>query len=81
MALLGLQDVSAGYGGPPLLEHMDFQIERGEHICLLGRNGVGKSTLMKLICSELESESGIISNRGIFSRTSEQKLGRWRTAW
>ncbi|MHC5084947.1 MAG: ATP-binding cassette domain-containing protein, partial [Planctomycetota bacterium] len=35
---------------------MDFQIERGEYICLLGRNGVGKSTLMKLICGELEPE-------------------------
>ncbi|RKY06140.1 MAG: ABC transporter ATP-binding protein [Planctomycetota bacterium] len=70
MALLGLQDVSAGYGGPPLLEHMDFHIERGEHICLLGRNGVGKSTLMKLICGELEPESGIISRAPSLTVTS-----------
>jgi len=61
MALLGMQDVSIGFGGHPLLERMNFQIERGERICLLGRNGVGKSTLMKLICGELEPESGIIS--------------------
>ena len=61
MALLGIQDVSVGFGGQPLLEHMNFQIERGERICLLGRNGVGKSTLMKVICGELEPESGIIS--------------------
>ncbi len=60
MALLGMQDVSVGFGGYPLLEHMNFQIEHGERICLLGRNGVGKSTLMKLICGELELESGII---------------------
>ena len=70
MALLGLQDVSAGFGGPPLLEHMDFQIERGERICLLGRNGVGKSTLMKLICGELEPESGIISRAPSLTVTS-----------
>jgi ATP-binding cassette subfamily F protein uup len=70
MALLGLQDVNAGFGGPPLLEHMDFQIERGEHICLLGRNGVGKSTLMKLICGELEPESGIISRAPSLTVTS-----------
>ncbi len=61
MALLGMHDVSVGFGGYPLIEHINFQIEPGERICLLGRNGVGKSTLMKLICGELESESGIIS--------------------
>jgi ATP-binding cassette subfamily F protein uup len=55
MTLLGMQDVSVGYGGHPLLEQMNFQIEQGERICLLGRNGVGKSTLIKLICGELPS--------------------------
>jgi len=61
MALLGLQDVNVGYGGPPLIEHVNLQIERGERICLLGRNGAGKSTLMKLICGDLEPENGVIS--------------------
>ena len=64
-----MQDVSVGYGGYPLLEHMNFQIEHGERICLLGRNGVGKSTLMKLICGELEPESGIISRTPSLSVT------------
>ena len=69
MALLGMQDVSVGYGGHPLLEHINFQIEQGERICLLGRNGVGKSTLIKLICGELEPESGVISRAPSFSVT------------
>ena len=69
MALLGMEKVSVGFGGHPLLEHMNFQIERGERICLLGRNGVGKSTLMKLICRELEPESGIISRTPSLSVT------------
>jgi ABC transport system ATP-binding/permease protein len=69
MTLLGMQDVSVGYGGRPLLEHMNFQIERGERICLLGRNGVGKSTLIKLICGQLEPESGVISKSPSFSVT------------
>jgi ATP-binding cassette subfamily F protein uup len=69
MALLGMQDVSVGYSGHPLLEHMNFQIEHGERICLLGRNGVGKSTLIKLICGELEPESGVISKSPSFSVT------------
>jgi len=69
MSLLGMQDVSVGFGGDPLLEHMNFHIEHGERICLLGRNGVGKSTLMKLICGELEPESGIISRAPSLSAT------------
>jgi ATP-binding cassette subfamily F protein uup len=69
MSLLGMQDVSVGFGGDPLLEHMNFHIEHGERICLLGRNGVGKSTLMKLICGELEPENGIISRAPSLSAT------------
>jgi len=69
MALLGMQDVSVGFGGYPLLEHMNFQIVSGERICLLGRNGIGKSTLMKVICGELEPESGIISRAPSLSVT------------
>jgi ABC transport system ATP-binding/permease protein len=69
MTLLGMQDVSVGFGGYPLLEHMNFQIEQGERICLLGRNGVGKSTLIKLICGELEPEGGVISKAPSFSVT------------
>lgn len=69
MALLGMQDVSIGFGVYPLIEHMNFQVELSERICLLGRNGVGKSTLMRLICGELEPESGIISRAPSLSVT------------
>lgn len=69
MALLGMQDVSVGFGGYPLLEHMNFQIELGQRICLLGRNGVGKTTLMNLICGKIELESGIISKSPSLSVT------------
>ncbi len=61
MALIGMQDVSFGFGGPPILEHMNFQVEPGERICLLGRNGVGKTSLMRLISGEFSPESGVIS--------------------
>jgi len=67
MALIGMQDVSVGFGGEALLEGMTFQIEQGERICLLGRNGVGKSTLIKLICGEIEPETGVISRAPSFS--------------
>lgn len=61
MGLIGMQDVSVGFGGRPLLERINLQFEAGERICLLGRNGVGKSTLMKLITGEVLPEKGEIS--------------------
>ncbi len=61
MALIGMQDVSFGFGGQPILEHLNFQVEPGERICLLGRNGVGKTSLMRLISGEFEPESGVIT--------------------
>jgi len=42
MALISLQDISLAYGGPPLFDRMDLQLEQGERVALLGRNGVGK---------------------------------------
>ncbi|MDD5133880.1 MAG: ATP-binding cassette domain-containing protein [Phycisphaerae bacterium] len=60
MAIIGIQDVSVGFGGRPLLENVNLQIEAGDRICLLGRNGIGKSTLMKLIMGEVLPEQGEI---------------------
>ncbi|MGB8226612.1 MAG: ATP-binding cassette domain-containing protein [Sedimentisphaerales bacterium] len=61
MGIIGMQDVSVGFGGRPLLEHINLQIEAGERVCLLGRNGVGKTTLMKLITGEVLPEKGDVS--------------------
>src|SRR6476469_6770899 len=58
MALLGLQDVSIAFGGPPVLDHASFSIERGERVCLLGRNGAGKSTLMRLLDGTMKPDAG-----------------------
>ncbi|MCX6078819.1 MAG: ATP-binding cassette domain-containing protein [Chloroflexi bacterium] len=63
MALISLQDVSLGFGGPKLLENINIQIERGEWIGLLGRNGMGKSTLLKLINGDLMPESGTVARQ------------------
>ena len=58
MALISLQDISLSFGGDPLLDKINLQIEAGERVCLVGRNGTGKSTLMKLIAAEIVPDSG-----------------------
>ncbi|MBN1788187.1 MAG: ATP-binding cassette domain-containing protein [Sedimentisphaerales bacterium] len=58
MAIIGMQDVSVSFSSEPLLENINLQIEAGERICLLGRNGVGKSTLIKLITGEILPDRG-----------------------
>jgi ATP-binding cassette subfamily F protein uup len=63
MALISLQEVSVGFGGPLLLEKINLQIEEGEWIGLLGRNGMGKSTLLKLIHGELDPQEGFIARQ------------------
>jgi ABC transport system ATP-binding/permease protein len=63
MALISMQDVSVSFGGPPLLDHISLQLERGERVCLLGRNGTGKSTLMGLLYGELIPDEGEITRQ------------------
>ncbi|MFM8253327.1 MAG: ATP-binding cassette domain-containing protein [Planctomycetota bacterium] len=60
MALLSLRDVSFAWSHSALLDHVDLEINRGERIGLLGRNGTGKSTLMKILAGELTPDSGQI---------------------
>jgi ABC transport system ATP-binding/permease protein len=60
MTLLTLTDVSLAYGHHPLLAHVDFQIERGERVCLVGRNGTGKSTLFRAITGVAHPDDGEI---------------------
>ncbi|OJW12279.1 MAG: ABC transporter ATP-binding protein [Planctomycetales bacterium 71-10] len=60
MALLSLRGISLSFGGPKLLDGVDLTIEANERVCLLGRNGEGKSTLMKLISGEIAPDDGTI---------------------
>jgi ABC transport system ATP-binding/permease protein len=60
MALLSLRDIRVAFGGPPLLEGASLQIEPGDRICLLGRNGTGKSTLLRVLNGEIAPDEGEI---------------------
>jgi ATP-binding cassette subfamily F protein uup len=63
MALVGLQDVSLGFGGPRLFDGINLQIEQGERVGLLGRNGAGKSTLLKLVNGDFSPHGGTVSRQ------------------
>jgi ATP-binding cassette subfamily F protein uup len=60
MALITLQNVDLGVGGPILLEDVTLSIEPGERVCIVGRNGAGKSTLMKLMSGDIAPDDGQI---------------------
>ncbi|MDD5393631.1 MAG: ATP-binding cassette domain-containing protein [Thiothrix sp.] len=58
MALLHLRNIHLENGDNRLFDSIDLQIEQGERLCLVGRNGTGKSTLMKLLCREVQADDG-----------------------
>lgn len=56
--LLELQRVSAGYAGSTVLENVDMTVNSGEVVALLGRNGVGKTTLLRAVTGALHASQG-----------------------
>jgi ATP-binding cassette subfamily F protein uup len=58
--LVALESVALAFGHLPLFEHADLRIEAGERIALIGRNGCGKSSLLKILSAELEPDAGRI---------------------
>ena len=80
MALFSLRSVSLAFGGPRLLDQVSLQIDRGERLCLLGRNGEGKSTLLRLIRGEIEPDEGeFIRQQGLVVSLLPQEVPRDRT--
>ncbi|MEN2750559.1 ATP-binding cassette domain-containing protein [Psychrobacter sp. FBL11] len=64
MALIHLKNIHLAFGVAPVLDGIDFSINEGERVCLIGRNGEGKSTLFKLINGSLQPDSGEIIING-----------------
>jgi ATP-binding cassette subfamily F protein uup len=61
MSQIHLKNISIAFGADPLLDKVDLIIEAKERLCILGRNGTGKSTLLKLINGEIKPDGGEIS--------------------
>lgn len=64
MALLKANGIQASYGASQALFGVDLKIEEGEVVALMGRNGMGKSTTIKVICRLLKNSSGTIDFAG-----------------
>ncbi len=61
--LLSFEDVSLAFGLHALLDHVKFQVATGERVCLIGRNGAGKSSLLKIIDGTMMPDSGTVWRR------------------
>jgi len=60
MTMLTIEKVSVNYGGSRILNDVDLTVETGQVVCLMGRNGVGKTTLLKAIMGVLKARTGHI---------------------
>lgn len=60
MTLLKFSDVSLAFGAMPLLDKVSWQIARGERVCIIGRNGTGKSSMLRLVKGEQKGDDGDI---------------------
>lgn len=66
MALITCKDVSLGYEGRIVTEHLNFEINKGDYLCIVGENGAGKSTLIKALLNLKSPVSGkIITDDGL----------------
>ena len=75
MPIVRLRNISVSFGGPAILQTISLSIDAGERVCLLGRNGTGKSTLMKVIAGEIVADSGEIERQqGLVTAKLEQQV-------
>ena len=79
-------DLAAGYPGKVVFQHADIEIKRGEKVAFIGRNGEGKTTLMRVIMGELapldgEAKTGHQVKIGYFAQNQEDVLDRSQTVF
>jgi ATP-binding cassette subfamily F protein uup len=60
MAILELKNLTLALGGPAILQDVNLRVEKGERASLLGRNGEGKTTLLRIMSGELKPDGGEI---------------------
>ena len=66
MALISIQEVTHSYGGPLLLDKVNYQLKKNERVALIGRNGEGKTTLLTLMANMQKPDSGkVVYEKGV----------------
>lgn len=80
MALITCKNLSIGYNSSIIVEHINFQINQGDYLCIIGENGSGKSTLMKTCLGLIPPISGTISFGEGLKRTEIGYLPQQTTA-
>ena len=74
--MVQLTKITHHFGKQPVLLDLDFQVEIGEVVAVLGPNGMGKTTLLKLIAGVLSQERGSVKVHGLERRSSvENEIG------
>ena len=72
-----IRDLTYSLGGLPLIEHADLNVEAGQRLALIGRNGAGKTTFLNLIAGELTPDSGeIVKSQGLKIASLSQEVPR-----
>ena len=74
MSLIRFNEVSLSFGDKPILDRVSFVLEEKDRLALIGRNGVGKSTFLKLILGEIAPDSGTISSKNMTISTLPQAV-------
>ena len=83
MALLTLLDAQLAFGHLPLLDHADFALQERERVGLIGRNGAGKSSLLKILAGLEKPDDGALQmQQGLTTRSEERRVGKeCRSRW
>ncbi|MDB9505719.1 urea ABC transporter ATP-binding subunit UrtE [Microcystis aeruginosa] len=73
--MLHISDLNVYYGESHILRNVDLNIHAGEMVCLIGRNGVGKTTLLKTLMGILKPRAGAINyeQQNLINKTSDQR--------
>ena len=75
MALVSVKQAVLGFGGQPVLDGVELHIERNDRVCLLGANGAGKSSLLRVIAGETSLDEGeVVRQSGIRVASMPQQI-------
>lgn len=65
MSAINLDNISFSYSSVPLLDHISLHVGDGERVCLIGPNGCGKTTLLRIASGDLMPETGTVKFDGV----------------